>query len=92
MVADRNRTSALTIDQLALAAQALSIRPSEIIHCADAARDAVCERGICVKPTRLTDATSLDRVVLGGATLRSLFADACCSTSVTNVTPVTVSR
>jgi transcriptional regulator with XRE-family HTH domain len=66
-----NGSSALTIDQLAQVAEALSIRPGEILRHADAAQDAACERKVRVQPARISndDAFGLGLAVIGAAAL-----------------------
>jgi len=66
-----NGASALSIDQLAQVAQALSVRPGEILRHADHASDAACERKVRVQPARISndDAFGLGLAVIGAAAL-----------------------
>src|SRR4051812_42971981 len=50
-----NGAQAMSIDQLAQVAKVLSIRPGEILCCADAAQDAAHERKVRVEPTRISN-------------------------------------
>jgi transcriptional regulator with XRE-family HTH domain len=66
-----NGGQAMSIDQLAQVAQALSIRPGEIIRRADAAQDAAHERKVRVEPARIShdDALGLGLAMIGAAAL-----------------------
>lgn len=71
-----NGSSALSIDQLALVAQVLGVRPGEIIEHADRAQDLASERKVRVEPERISsaDAVTLGLAVLSGATIGGLIA------------------
>lgn len=71
-----NGSSALSIDQLALVAKALGVRPGEILQHADRVQDVASERKVRVEPERISsaDAVTLGLAVLGGAALGTLIA------------------
>ncbi len=61
--------SALTVDQLALAASALRIMPEEIIRRSSVVQAYVRQRGICVEPTRNSSANNTKLVLIDAVAL-----------------------
>ena len=68
---------ALTLEQLAAAADALKTSPGEILTRADKAATRIRQQGVTVRRERGTDALSEGEVLLGTAALIVLIAAAC---------------
>jgi len=71
-----NGASALTVEQLGLAATKLAVQPGAILSLADQAKDQLTAQGVHVEPNRSTGGIDSGIALIGAAALGALIAAA----------------
>jgi len=69
-----NGSSALTIEQIGMAASKLGMLPNQILVLADQAVEQLRQRGVCVEPTRSSASLDSGTALIGAAALGALVA------------------